>query len=470
MQIKIWTNFSKRVNSTKQPTGGTTVDVLLKNETDVLQPVFILNNLDFSINYCQAFGHYYFVQVTNLDGHRSELHCSLDHLATFKTQISGYRGLIEFTSSSSDVTITDPRNHPTLVKATKYTTISLAGFSFQDTVGCYIVGILSDTADGTSGVCSYYAMFPGQLQTLAQHLYDGNLWTALQNQIYGVNNAIVSCHWLPIPVTDISGTSEKIHIGSEELDTYGKKISSRILGASSSPTTIDYPISSDGAGASMNYLSAPPFATLECYLPFIGYVPLSDDLFASDKSIHMYCFVDVLTGDIVYQIWSAAGPIASFNGSCATKMPISSAAYDGIGVASGMVTAIGGAAGTAIAAAAGAPLLAVGAAAGAALSGAFSSTIKSTQIQTMISGTNSSALGSKLGLVPVIIAIQSVPEIAEADLLSLQAAHGMPYYKVATISSLSGYVKCADASVSIPGDGAEQDTVNNYLNSGFYYE
>ena len=46
----------------------------------------------------------------------------------------------------------------------------------------------------------------------------------------------------------------------------------------------------------------------------------------------------------------------------------------------------------------------------------------------------------------------------------------MPYYEVANIGSLSGYVKCYDASVSIPGDGEEQDVVNGYLNSGFYYE
>ena len=57
-----------------------------------------------------------------------------------------------------------------------------------------------------------------------------------------------------------------------------------------------------------------------------------------------------------------------------------------------------------------------------------------------------------------------------AELEVFRAEQGMPYFNNATISSLSGYVQCRAASLSIPGDGDEQDVVNGYLNSGFYYE
>ena len=38
------------------------------------------------------------------------------------------------------------------------------------------------------------------------------------------------------------------------------------------------------------------------------------------------------------------------------------------------------------------------------------------------------------------------------------------------INTLSGYVKCRNASVSINGYSGDQDAVNNFLNNGFYYE
>ena len=91
MTIVTWSGFSKRVNSTKQPlaASGTQRTVLLKDGCDVKAPVFTLNTLDMSINYVNAFGNYYFAEVKNLDGHRSEIRCTLDHMATFKTQIGG---------------------------------------------------------------------------------------------------------------------------------------------------------------------------------------------------------------------------------------------------------------------------------------------------------------------------------------------------------------------------------------------
>ena len=85
MQITYYSGFSKRINSTKRPTAGTgttLTNVLLKDGADVINPVFTINTLDMSINYVEAFGNYYFCEVKNLDGHRSELRCTLDYLAT----------------------------------------------------------------------------------------------------------------------------------------------------------------------------------------------------------------------------------------------------------------------------------------------------------------------------------------------------------------------------------------------------
>ena len=47
---------------------------------------------------------------------------------------------------------------------------------------------------------------------------------------------------------------------------------------------------------------------------------------------------------------------------------------------------------------------------------------------------------------------------------------GRPCMEVLQISSLSGYVQCINASVSISGPAEDRDEINSYLNGGFYYE
>ena len=467
MQIKTWTNFSKRVNSTKQPAdaSATIVDVALKDMCDILAPSFILNSTNFEINYVQAFGNYYFAQCFNLDGHRTEIKCSLDHLATFKTQIGSYNGLIEYCSASSDVTITDPRNAPTsLINATA-TSFSISGAAFN-TVGGYILGVLSDNVTGSVGVIDYYTMTQVQMKAFCQELYSqGFIQQLLDQAFYSAIESFVSCIWLPM--TGIGGGSTNIHIGRETMNAQGGHISDRIVSFSSGLTTLNFSSHSGGAGSSMTYLEKAPYCTGILYLPFIGFVPIDMDIAAFTKSIALDGYIDILTGDIVYNVKYGAYRVSTYNGNLATKIPISAASYDAVGTATGAMATIGGIGAALIGGIKGAGakmvLGGLGAAAGGALSG-----VKSSELHTMINGGNSSAIGANLGTSPYAIIFQNEPE--ETNLLAYQAKHGMPYYKIGTVSACGGFVQCADASVSIPGDGAEQDVVNNYLNSGIYYE
>ena len=469
MNIKVWSNFSKRKNSTKQPTGGSTITVTLKDQCSILSPVFILNTLDFTINYVEAFGHYYFADVTNLDGNRSEISCTLDYLASFKSNISAYSGLVEYTSASSDLTITDPRNYPTGDTESTYTALTLTGITFNDTVGTYIIAVLSDKAEGVTGCCQYYAMLPAQMESLCQRLFSSSLWSNVEDQFTGSRDGLVSCIWLPIDITDIPGDSdEHVYIGREDMMTYGKKISNRVIMFSATSTNITFPTGAGGDGALMKYIDKAPYVTAQMYLPFIGWVPLSDDLLAAKKSISLLGWVDILTGDIVYSLSMLGSRVASFNGTCATKMPVAGASYDGVGAVTSAITAIGGAAAVVATVATGGGLAPLAAAAATAVGAAANSVAKSCTVHTMINGSNSSALAARMGLSPVVAVIRQKP--IESNLLAYQAEQGMPYFKTATLSSLSGYIKCANASIEIPGDGAEQDAVNSYLNSGFYLE
>lgn len=467
MQIKVWSGFSKRINSTKQPTGGTTVDVLLKAETDIKNPSFILTSTDFTINYVMAFGNYYFCTPVNLDASRLELKCTMDYLATFKANVGAYSGLIEYTSASSDVTITDPRNKPTSLITMTSTAFTLSGINFN-TTGGFIIGVMSDSPGGNSGVVDYYALTQAQMHTFCQNLYDISFWTQLQQFFTDAQQSLVSCLWIPASGWGGTDTPGPIRIGAYDVpNSNGARIVDRVVNFTSGATTINFSAASGGAGASMSYLEKPPYATGYLYLPFVGIVPLDMDIVAFTKNVSLEGSVDVLTGDIVYKIKYGAIPGNTYAGNIATKMPVTGASFDAVGVASGVLTAIGGVVATigAIATGAGAAILAGGA--GAAVAGAANA-IKSTELHTMINGATSSALGSHLGVNPFAIVVQNEP--SESNLLAFKNSHGMPYFEVSSVSSLSGFIKCADASVTIPGDGSEQDVVNGYMNSGFYYE
>ena len=47
---------------------------------------------------------------------------------------------------------------------------------------------------------------------------------------------------------------------------------------------------------------------------------------------------------------------------------------------------------------------------------------------------------------------------------------GLMLLEKRTLSAIPGYIKCINASVPISGMNQDRDTINNYLNSGFYYE
>lgn len=469
MNITVWNNFSKRINSTKQPAAntGTIKTVLLKDATDIESPVFELNTVDFSINYVQAFGHYYFCDVRNLDGNRSELVCSMDHLATFKDQIKAYSGLVEYTSASSNVFITDPRNYPTMEIESLSSYVD-AGFSLG-TSGIYILGVVSNlTAANPLGSTTFYAVYPNMMKTFCSNVFDHDFLDQMIKNFTNPMDAIISCIWLPFEnfgVSGCTGTPETIYLGNQTTGATGAPIINRTLSKTGKTLSITFPYNSTKG---KTYLDRSPYSSGTLFLPFVGSVPLDVDAVADARALAFDIYVDVLTGDIAYKCMLsdalADKMLATYTGNCGTQVPISGQGYNAIGIAGGALAVAGGVVG----------LLAAGATGGAALpalgaiAAGASSAIKSTEVHTMVNGSISSAVGANLG--GNIIATILTNKPAETNLTAWKTAHGMPYHKVATLSSLSGYIQCADASVDIPGTAAEKTAVNGYLNSGFYLE
>ena len=467
MTITYWTSFNKRKNSTKQPTGGTNIStVVLKDDTSIMNPVFDCVGLPANVNYIQvsAWGRYYFVRnVTHVGADRLLVECECDVLATYKSNIGSYSGFKEYSAASSNVTIRDPRNVPTELVDASYDTIAFSPSHF-DTTGTYIIGVLNDHASGATGVISYYAMNASEIVLFTSEVYSSSFITQISNQFNAVQDSLVSCIWVPISYNTIPGSSQTVHIGREDMVATGKKLTNRILTNSSGSVSLTFPSGNSG-GVDMEYIDCPPFTTGMMYLPFVGLVPLNMELAAFTKNISIEYTVDIITGDVVYQIRYGGSWSSTFNGNCATKMPVTGASYDGVGVATGALAVIGGAVGTALTVASDGGAAPVLGGVASMLGGAISAA-KSMELHTMINGSASSAIGARLGLVPYYVIYQYLPTMT--NLTAIQTEQGLPVFDVE--ATTSGYNKYNNASVSIAGTAEEKDTVNGYLNSGFYYE
>ena len=465
MTITYWTGFNKRKNSTKQPTGGTNIStVVLKDDTSIMNPVFDCVGLPANVNYIQAWGKYYFVRnVTHVGADRLLVECECDVLATYKSNIGSYNGFKEYSAASSLLTVRDPRNTPTALLDASYNTIAYSATHFN-AGGCYVIGVLNDNANGETGVVTYYAMTAAEMILFTSEVYSQSFITQITNQFQAVQDSFISCMWLPLDYAKIPGASLNIHIGRETMVATGKKISNRLLYNTTGTTTLTFP-SGSGAGNAMKYIDLPPYTTGLLYLPFVGIVPINIESCAFTKQIEIKYNVDILTGDIVYQVYYGGLWSATFNGNIATKMPITGASYDGVGVATGALTVIGGAVGTALAIASeggAAPILG----GVASMLGGSLSAAKSMELHTMINGSNSSAVGAKLGLTPYYVIYQYQPSMT--NLTAIQTEQGLPVFDVETTTA--GYNKFNNASVSIAGTAEEKDILNDYLNTGFYYE
>lgn len=472
MNIKYWTGFSKRKNSTKQPTSGTDATVYLKDDCSILNPVFDCQGVPDNVNYIyvSAWGRYYYVtDVVHVTKDRINIHCAVDVLATYKTAIGSYTANVEYSANSTNVYITDPRNKPTYVMQEKHSTlVSLTNKGFNN-VGCFIVGIISNQG------LNYFVLSAADFTSLCQTLFDLGNANQLSNNFYDLANCIVSAVWSTyIPSADILA-STVVTIGGDvssspivtplELGIFNK-ITQRLDGIDLGTLTIPFP--SDDHNISFSYLDLPPFTTGEIYLPYVGCVPLDLDIFAPFKSISIKMAIDHYTGDIVYSFHNIAGDmIASYQGNCATNIPVSSRSYNAIGKTAAVISAIGGAA--SIIAGIASENVALAGSGVTALANAAISNYQSGSVHTHTNGSLSSAVSSRLSL-DIISTVSTRTPTTWNISTEFAAISGMPYFKSAQISNLSGYIQCSGASVSITGYDAEKESVNDYLNSGFYYE
>ena len=455
MEIRLYTNFNKKINSTKRPTGNyTTKQVRLKEETSVMSPTFLLSDYDVGYNYLYVpkWGRYYFINDVTLNINSLwEVQCTFDSLATYKSNIGNTTTFIERTSDlrhideflkdnaiSADERVTVVTSNETEVfpSASVYV-LRVMGRGSTHGIGTFIINY-NDMKNIFSGVWG--------------NVDEGSITdyiTALANlYINDPSQYIVGVYRSPIGITTYldNGTDDQtIYIGGHQTSLKAIRVDTAqtlIFGGK----ILAKPISTYTDFRKFD----PAFTRYQMYIPTIGTVNLPNEII--DTELKMTLCADLFTGDLTFMLYSNGDIVATYNSNCYASVSV--------GVQNGS---------------AGTSILTSAVATGIGIA-TMNPTL--TMLPAVINGTKSilSPPASVIGTQGSIGAVETYPNIIITCIQKESAespieVYGKPCDKNLKISNVSGYIKCQNASIgNIAGTDRDKELVNNHLNGGFYYE
>ena len=451
MVIEAYT-FSKKMNSTAQPSGaGTQLTVHLKENTSVLNPHFFVHNYNFAHNYVKWGSRYYFVDdIISISDGMAEYVCRTDVLATYKSDIGSSSQYVTRAASAYNLKVMDNK-YPTLADTDRGITslddiasgMGLSGGTFP--AGTYVLGLKSKDSD--TGV-AFYALTPQEFGDFCDYLYS-TVWldatditVSLQKLFIDPFDYIISCTWYPFTIT---GNSQPIYFGF--WDWTGHTMtripeSDRIKSLSHTANLPDHPQVSRGS-----YLNAYPYSRLTLNLYSFGQCSLDPNRFLDSRSVTVLLNIDMFTGIGVCKVLSATGTVYQASATCGVPIQLSQVKDD---LTKPIVD-------SAMVAAALASENVVG------VASSIASAVKNAPPQIESVGAVGSVAAYYLN-VPVIDSI--FYRLVDEDLPQI----GRPLCAVKTISTLSGYIECENAELATAGSPIEKDAITSYMNSGFYYE
>ena len=459
MQITIFSGFSKEHNSTAQPSGGTDVSCYLKDDTSLINPVFVLEAANFSINYVQWGSRYYFVDdVVSIRNGAMELHCSVDALASWKASIGASSQYVTRSASQYDEGIIDTLYPARVFETISDTTIDL---NMSDSLAAsnYVVGVINKAADASGGI-TYYAMTPTIFKDLLDILYGGSWLNApttevsleLQKELVNPFQYIAFVMSYPYDIT--TGLVQKeIKFGYWASGVFAGVLTpaDRYINIISSTNLPDHP----QAATRGIYLNASPYTRriLHCY--GFGDIPLDSIDFIHNKQITLKLSVDKFNGTGKLEISNNGDATLhqTLFGQIGINIPISQMTSNtGVNPVSMLMHD---------------------------LKTDFVNNVFTNSTKSFYGVTVGSAVSS---LLPTVqsqgqqgsgIYYTSRPHVTSKfmGLVPIDAArNGRPLMQTKTISSLSGFIQIENPDVDIAATTQEKDIIAQYMRSGFYYE
>lgn len=460
MQVNFYV-FSKRRNSTARPTSaGASYTVTLKSPSSVIRPRIALvwtgsgSPVAYNYAYIPAYTRYYYIGEWTYSDRQWIADLAVDVLATCKNEIGSASKYILRSAADSDGLILDTK-YPTKSGYTKNAIPILPGWAADPMFGNYVVGVISP--GGTFGSVSMYRLDNTEFDALRQAIAPGNYYnniqdTDLKNLAITINNPmqyLAFCKYYPFTVPQ--GAAATMELGNIPVNGH-------LLGAATVYNTYTFTLTDHPLAATRGaYLSAEPYTQrFFDWLP-VGMVHIPA-LSAGITRITAQVTIDVMSGvgdlrlvdpdhedvPVLYRTAFAAGidvPVAQITSSNPLKV-VSGA----LSLASAGFSAItGNAAGAVQAGVSG-------------ITDFISASIP--EVQDFKPGSGS------LMIDPAIRITEYFSNMVDDD----NTEYGRPLCQIRQISTLPGYVLCADGEISAAVTAGELAEIESFLTGGFFYE
>lgn len=480
--IKLGT-FTKRINSTKQPTlsGFTDFDCVLKDTTSVDNPTFLISAADLEgYNYASWGSRYYFVSaLRSVRNNLWEVDCSLDVLATYKSNILATTAYVIYDTVSN----TELPDNRLPIKTTKSISVSTTACPFVPDGGCYILSLTG--SNGTTGV---YKADQGELAALIndvsdisndlfnmpvaptpptppttstieseinfaadmiKYFVDVAKWildvvTYPISQFFGsgdIPQNIRECRFIPFNVGTTSG-STLIYLGTFKTQQSLGKLNTE---------TVHRTVSVSIPWQASDFRRRSPYTEVYLYLPYIGMIKLSSENLVGQSSISVAYTLALRDGSLICTVSSGGEILGQYSGNVGASVPIG---VSNINLPKAAQSVISGAT----------------AAASKNLGGVGMAVLNFADAVTP----NFTSIGGLDGLAGIatnqnITCYTVFHDTIVAPNSQLQTI-GSPTMAPKALATLTGFCQCMDAHVEAPAMDNELEAIDNYLNSGFFIE
>ena len=469
MTVKFYT-FSKRPNSTKQPTGTEALSltsVELKEECNFINPVLKLKGLTngttfvpgmYNYAYIPLWLRYYFIRDWRYINGLWEVELVIDAMASFKTDIGNTNTYIERCASASDGTIIDTLYPAKTNVAITKVNVATSWYNVAPSGGSYIVGLINYATGNKVGAVSYYALTGAQFAQLMAFLFSSNIFNSssitemgegLYKSLFNPFQYVVSCLWFPFTTASFGSSSEDMKVGYWSTGINGLIVSSLAQKTYATATIPSHPQVSRGT-----YLNHAPYTRMCLYIPPFGSIPIDTNFVEIGNYLYSAVLVDHITGQATIRVAISqdSSHLDEYNimteRSGMMGVPIQLAQ-----VMSDYVNTVGSVSN------------AVGSLLSGNIGGLINSAMSAVESQ-MPKVSTSGANGSFIETLQYPVLMVEHLQLADED----NAEYGRPLCAVRTISTLSGYVKTGYVDKAFGCTEYERNTINQYMKTGFFYE
>lgn len=451
-QINLY-NFSKKTNSTALPSASDIVvsglTINLKEDTSVLNPTFLvtsnsISGLNYNYIYWNMADRYYFINdVVKRNNNITELVCSCDYLASWRSTILASSQFVARSASSYDSNIIDCK-----VVATENIVQTLSGTGtnpFPSDEGCFII-----RAVGGTGNQVFYVVDRSELLDVLDFMYNSNSFPDfIQDGIikffFDPLQYLMGVMWFPMSksaVPKITGhTNDEIWLGYWNTSARGGAVDYKGTSWSNSitiPSTSYYGDFRDRSDS---------FTEVVLWLPGYGTYKLSAEYVGQTVGVTYY--VDLITGQGTIALSVSGATIADVAIQIGCDIQLTQSQADIKGQISNAMSMFSGASQGNVAQ--------VTNSATQAASSAFAPLLTQKGSLTNRSMYN---LAGNLRAYVIRKGSSNPPTVRE----------GRPLMNHVLLSTLSGYCVCDYPSITMTGLDTERQAIESIMSSGFYIE